>query len=648
MATVTLTPSKVYQVSEYKVTAVNPSKKQIRSVSSGGSYSPKLWVIADFDISASLARYISTSATGTLTNTVWTGSGGGQREAYAVALSYSGDYAVGDSVASKWSNANMTGSTAYVAPTNITLNYNNNRIQNINQKLRLQFYSVKNDYSNYWQFDDVSIVLTYDTNNVINFSGSMSPRSGFLNPAEAHTFTASTPTNQGNLINYQITGGTFYYRQGTSGAYTSKALTGSTVSLPAGALTGNTSYQVYMSLTAQDGQTATTETGTISTVDAIPSVTLISPINEVTYGTATFRWNYSISTGTPQKAFDLQTSTDGSTWSMLASHVEQAETTYTADISTSGTVYWQVRGYNQDNVAGSWSSSGSFINNVPPEAPTITSISATGRPVITWAADDQIAYQAQILLNGEIIEDSGPVYSSAATYRALEYLPDNTYKIRVRIFNTYGTASDWAETDYTEAAGLTAPIFTATSTDGGLLIEIEPSADFATYYIKRNGVTIASTSGTFLDRFASGPTTYTVIGVTSEDTDAMSTQTVNVEVKSNMIIDPDGTVYEVNHRLGSPVGVSKQITAVFDTAEFIGASVPEHHFAKMRETRFSVVFKDYVDIERMLGRVVFYADMYGNGDWCAVTSVGRVESKYGNETTAELQVTKYNEAIAYA
>lgn len=471
---------------------------------------------------------------------------------------------------------------------------------------------------------------------------------GYVRPDQAKALTFSSNYVANIDEQYTIQSGVFYYKLTSASSYSSESFTGSTFTLPANTLTTGNTYNAYAVITMDDGTTVNVSFNDISTVDAVPTVSLISPINEVVYGTATFKWNYSVSTGTPQKAVDLQTSSDGSTWADLLNHEETTATTYTAEIGTSGTVYWRARGYNQDNVASEWSEAASFINNIPPDAPTITSVTATGRPSITWAAEDQIAYQVQILLNGEIIEDSGPVYSSAAAYRALEYLPDNTYTIRVRIFNTYGTASDWAETDYTEAAGLTAPIFTATSTDGGLLIEIEPSADFATYYIKRNGMTIASTSGTYLDRFASGPTTYTVIGVTSEDTDAMSTQTVNVEVKSNMIIDPDGTVYEVNHRLGSPVGVSKQITAVFDTAEFIGASVPEHHFAKMRETRFSVVFKDYVDIERMLGRVVFYADMYGNGEWCAVTSVGRVESKYGNETTAELQVTKYNEAIAYA
>lgn len=492
-----------------------------------------------------------------------------------------------------------------------------------------------------------SISATYVYTTKADPSITCSIRGGYLRPDQANTFVFTSNRVAGIDEQYTVKSGVFYYKLAAASSYTSIPFTGDTLELPANTLaTGNT-YNAYAVITVDDDTTVNVTFNDISTVDATPTVSPISPVNEVVYGTAAFRWNYSISTGTPQKAFDLQTSADGSTWSTLANHVEQDETTYTADISTSGTVYWQVRGYNQDNVASAWSESATFINNMPPDAPTITSVSATGRPLITWASGDQIAYQVQILLGGEVIEDSGAVYSGESSYQVAEYLPDNTYSIKVRVYNQYGLISDWAETEYTEAGGVTPPEFVVTSTESGALIQITTEPGM-TYYIKRNGVTIATTSGAYLDRFASGPTAYTVIAVTSQDMDAMSTQTVNVEVPSNRLIDPDGTVYEVNHRLGSPVGVSKQITAVFDTAEFIGASVPEHHFAKMRETRFSVVFKDYVDIERMLGRVVFYADMYGNGDWCAVTSVGRVESKYGNETTAELQVTKYNEAIAYA
>lgn len=478
-------------------------------------------------------------------------------------------------------------------------------------------------------------------------SVSCSFRGGYVRPDQAKALTFSSNYVANIDEQYTIQSGVFYYKLTSASSYSSESFTGSTFTLPANTLTTGNTYNAYAVITMDDGTTVNVSFNDISTVDAVPTVSLISPINEVVYGTATFKWNYSVSTGTPQKAIDIQTSSDGSTWADLLNHEETTATTYTAEIGTSGTVYWRARGYNQDNVASEWSEAASFINNIPPDAPTITSVTATGRPSITWAAEDQIAYQAQILLDDEVIEDSGAVYSSESSFRSAEYLEDNTYTIRVRVYNQFGKISEWAEADCTISGGTTTPTFTATSTDNGAMIQITAETGM-TYYVKRNGVLIGkATEGLYVDRFASGETTYTVVAVDSLGNAAMASQTIDVEVKGNILITESGHVFEVNHRLGSPVGVSKQVNAVFDTAEFIGASTPEHIFAKMRETRYSVVFKDYVDAESLLGQTVFYADMYGNGDWCAVVSVGRVESRYGNETTAELQVTRHTETAAY-
>ena len=478
-------------------------------------------------------------------------------------------------------------------------------------------------------------------------SVSCSFKGGYVRPDQSKALTFASNYVANIDEQYTIKSGVFYYKLTSASSYSSESFTGSTFTLPANTLTTGNTYNAYAVITMDDDTTVNVTFNDISTVDAVPSVSLISPINEVVYGTATFMWNYSVSTGTPQKAVDLQTSSDGSTWDDLLNYEETTATSYTSDIATSGTVYWRARGYNQDNVASEWSEAASFINNIPPDAPTITSVTATGRPSITWAAEDQIAYQVQILLDGEVIEDSGAVYSSESSFISAEYLEDNTYTIRVRVYNQFGKISEWAEADCTISGGTTAPTFTATSTDNGAMIQITAETGM-TYYVKRNGVLIGkATEGLYVDRFASGETTYTVVAVDSLGNAAMASQTIDVEVKGNMLITEAGEVFEVNHRLGSPVGVSKQVNAVFDTAEFIGASTPEHVFAKMRETRYSVVFKDYVDAESLLGQTVFYADMYGNGDWCAVVSVGRVESRYGNETTAELQVTRHTETAVY-
>lgn len=478
---------------------------------------------------------------------------------------------------------------------------------------------------------------------------SSSFRGGYLNPTKANTITFTSNLIERLYEQYTITSGVFYYKTTSASTYQNIAFTGTSVTLPTGTLTTGQTYNAYADITVDDGTVVTVNLADISTVDAIPTVTPISPINTITYGEVTFRWSYSVSTGADQLAFDIQTSSDGETWDTFADHVVSTTSAYTSTVSTSGTIYWRVRGYNQDNVASEWSTAVSFVNNIPPEPPVITSVTVSGRPTISWSAGDQIAYQVQILDGDTIVEDSGAVYSAQKQYQTQDYLPDGLYTVRVRVYNVYGKVSEWAETTFTQSSSLTPPTFALTGTPDGVNVQIDTDPAFSIYYIKRNGVTIGQTTdGTYVDRFANGTNTYTVIGVTSDGMSAQSTETITFTVASNMLISTDGQVYYVNHRMGSPVGVSKQVNATYDQANYIGASLPEHHFAKLIEGRFTITFKDYVNTENLLGQTMYYADMYGNGAWVAVVSVGRTENRYGNETSAELQLTAYDEETDYA
>lgn len=642
MATITLTPSNYYQITNNVVTAKNPQKKYVGIDPQNSSNIDFVYV--EFNLPSNVKHVLVTDNQIYLSGVVRT-MYVTSRQPKENSKIYTSGITVGDILYNDGTIISKDERTSGGEDRHTRVA----SIMNLpNQKFYIIVAPTVIGKGDDYYFTACTLKLTYTASSTLP-TLTLSPQSGFVDPQKSKTFTVSRSSVSGLLMQYSITSSTFYYRLSGGSSYSSRAFTTATsITVPANTFSGASQYQIYAKSILDNNSSIQSSVGTISTEDAIPTVTPISPINEVMYGSATFKWSYSISTGTAQRAYTLQVSPDGSTWTTLSDHVSTSATTITTDVSVSGTVYWRVRAYNQDDVASAWSAVASFVNNIPPAAPTITSISATGRPVITWAASDQIAYQVQILSDGEVVEDSGAIYSSGAEYRAQEYLVTGSYVARVRIYNEYGRISDWAEIDCTVPNVVTAPTFTVASTDDGALIEIATTPSVSTYYIKRNGVLIGrATNGRYVDRFASGPTTYTVIAVTTEDYSAMSTQTVNIEVKSNMLITEAGEVFEVNHRLGSPVGVSKQVNAVFDTAEFIGASTPEHHFAKMRESRFTVVFKDYVDAESLLGQTVFYADMFGNGAWCAVTSVGRVESRYGNETTAELQVTRHTETAAY-
>ena len=478
---------------------------------------------------------------------------------------------------------------------------------------------------------------------------SSSFKGGYWRPDTAKTITFTSTNITMIDEQYTVSSGVFYYKLSSAGSYTSVSFSGSSLTVPANTLTTGNTYNAYAVITVDDGATVNVSFNDISTVDAIPTTTPIAPINTVVYGTTTYRWSYSVSTGTQQKAVDLQISTDDATWTDVLNHSVQAETYYTDDVSTSGTIYWRVRGYNQDDAAGSWSASVTFINNIPPDPPVITSVTNEGRPTVSWSSNDQIAYQVQVLQNNTVIQDSGAVYSTEMSYQIPDFLLDGAYTIRVRVINVYGKASEWAETQFTMSSTLTAPVYTLSGSDNGVTILIDTDPAVSTYYIKRNGVTVGSTtSGSYTDRFANGTVTYTVIAVDSIGQAAQTTKSITFAVDHNQLISRDGTVYLINRRMNSPVGVSKQVSAYYDQANFLGASLPEFHFAKMRDGRFTVAFKDYINAESLLGTVMYYADMYGNSEWVAVTSVGRTESRYGNETTAELQLASFNEEISYA
>lgn len=499
---------------------------------------------------------------------------------------------------------------------------------------------------NYINTDKLTGSASYTYGSKATPSISASFKGGYLRPDVANTITFTS--NKINYIDeqYSVASGTLRYKLSSASTWTSINFTGNSVTIPANTFSSGNTYNMEASIVTDDSTSVTVTFNNVSTVDATPTVTGVSPNGTVGYGDVSFSWLYSITTGTPQRAYEIRYKVDGGAY-VTTGKVISSATQAIVNIPTSGTVAWSVRAYNQDDVASDWSSDLTFVNVAPPQAPTITSISATSRPVVTWSSADQIAYQVQILNNGNVLEDSGMIYSGSNSYTSDEYYPDGTYLVKIRIVNQYGRTSDWASSEFTLTSTLTAPPFTLASTPDGVQITITTSGTFSAYYIKRDGVTIAQTDGSYIDRYGNGEHTYTVIGVSGND-GAQSSQMITSIIDHTSLITEDGTVYEVNHRMGSPVGIGYQVNVVFDTAEYIGASVPEHTFAKMREKRYSIAFKDYVDVEELLGKTVYFADIYGNGDWCAITSIGRTESRIGNETTAELQVTKHDEAIDYA
>lgn len=493
--------------------------------------------------------------------------------------------------------------------------------------------------------------LTFTAGSTYPFTVTSSLSGGYKSPSKPFTVDLSVTYYSDAITQYKIASGTLYRKKSGASSYQQIPFTGRSVTVSAGTLESNTSYDVYFTATASNGASATTSHVTISTVDGTAVVTVVSPNNEVTHGDITYAWNYSNTTGESQYAFDIQTSPNNSTWTTIFNHVVTSQTSANYTQTSSGDTYWRVRGYNQNNVAGSWSASAKYINNVPPQPPVILEIIPGGRIQVRWSAENQISYRLEVIddATGQTMYDSGDVYSSESLALANTYLPDGSYTIRVKISNIYGKESDWATSNYQQTSELSEFEYSANYTENGVTITIL-SEGFETYYLMRNGQLVAHfNETTYTDMFASGETNYRLIAVDSEDNFAQAIFTINAAVPSARLITPGGQVLTVSARWDNFNNAEHSEEIRYSANEYLGASYPEHLFSKMHIKRFTRAFYDPNRIaKQLLGTVAFYADEYGNGDWVAITSYTRSDSWLGDATNIEMEVTTRKEDVTYA
>lgn len=483
----------------------------------------------------------------------------------------------------------------------------------------------------------------------------MSPTTGFIDPAQSKTFTATAKKRSGASDPMQwffLASGVLHYKKTEDESYTdiSQIFTGTPnmIELPANSLVPGSTYDIYLSVTGDDGATADSAVGSFTTVDGAAVATAVSPKNTLEHGTILLKWNYYNERGTKQYAYEIKYTVNGGSEVFPTGKVVSQDTETTITIPTAGTVAWSVRAYNQDDVAGNWSEAITFVNAVPPSPPVISDVSHQGRPVVSWICADQVAFQVQALSNGEVVYDSGTIYSGAQQYQLEKFLPDGSYVFRVRIFNSLGYSSDWAEVNYDQTfPGLPDITLTAEGQADGVAVSFTPDVAYAAYYLERNGKLITEVpGGSYVDLFPGASNIYTLIAVTSEGYTKFSETEISYIPEKTTIKTADGRQIDASKRWTSRIKPSKQITPEFELYSFIGADRPEIVVSKMRNTRYSFAFHDANRIaENLIGRDVFYSDIFGNAEWCQVTSVTRSDEWFGNETVLELTAILHDEEI---
>lgn len=487
--------------------------------------------------------------------------------------------------------------------------------------------------------------------------------------AGTNAFFKCSTVQKNTYAQYTWESATVYYKESSASTYqsTTGTISGTwsdyTISTDL-SFSDNVTYDIYITAVSDDGSTASTPVSQFTTEDAAAVSTCIAPSGAFTTGEVTFIWSHATAYGTPQYAYDLQYSdNNGSSWTPVASHVVSQSSTTTATITSAGVYIWRVRTYNSNDVAGEWATA-AFVNNVPAIPPTNLVVNTKGRPTVEWASVSQSAYQVQALLNDNVIYNSGAVYTTETRHFVNVYFDDTkSYTFRVRIYNALGEVSDWTATGYQQPPVNDIEMRLENNEEGGAIISAKEQLFYENdvegikkFYLLRNNKPIALiTEGQYIDRFAVGPTSYSVVGVTEDDQSDIKTMSLDVKYPHATIITRDGQAFLVNKRVERAFEIQTSNEADINKANFIGDSLPTHYPGQLRTKVFTVsFFDDHGIVNGLLGSLVYYADNFGNGGWCMVSSYDKKDSfikddrgNFANEVTLTLEVTKYDDSIEY-
>lgn len=281
------------------------------------------------------------------------------------------------------------------------------------------------------------------------------------------------------------------------------------LTVPAETFPGASSIQWKVRVHSTGGDWYESSWYTLSTADTLATATPVAPVTAVVDGSEPIRftWAEANDSGSIPTGADLEYSTNGgTTWSTLASvSGTVAEYTAPASVFSAGEIFWRVRAYNIDGVAGPWTEA-SFICFAAPAAPFV-SVTAVPFAEITWQSTGQQAYE--ITIDGESL---GPKFGTDKTYKVQLPLSDGAHSVSVRVQGVYSlwSAPGTVEVMISNEPGNAVELEGAFAVDAALSwISADLSADFLIF---RDGALIGHTDvDRFTDRFVLGSHSYYVI-----------------------------------------------------------------------------------------------------------------------------------------
>ena len=352
------------------------------------------------------------------------------------------------------------------------------------------------------------------------------------------TFSFTQNTDEPSLEALKIVSFTLQLRVHGQSAITSIPVTtwagdAPNVTVPAGTISGESiDWRVIAKTNAN--QTLTSDWMTLSVEDVPPVARPISPKDVVVNGSVDqpFVWMHATSTGTAQTKAELQASTDGNTWTALATVTgSEQQWTCPAGTLTPNVKFWRVRTYNSANAASDWSEPAQILVIAAPTAPSIQIKSTGPRPSISWQTSEQEAYQVE--LDGKL--SGGTHYGTEKNWTSPAYLADGSHTVRVRVQNQYGMWSGWgaAALPVTNTPGASITLTVQASSVADLSWQTSGSYDF--YLVYRNGKPIAKLTQTlYTDELSSGSTTYQVRGCYADSSNYGLSGAVTVDVRARV------------------------------------------------------------------------------------------------------------------
>lgn len=392
--------------------------------------------------------------------------------------------------------------------------------------------------------------------------------------------------------------------------------------IPANTLEAS-AYEWQVSVTTDDGRTATTEWQEFTTVDGTSSAKIIRPNLITLDGSAVnrFEWEHTISTASLPRGYEIQYREGDSQWQTLIDQKQTDQTYYDVPANTlpAGNLEWRVRTYNSNLTPGNWSDSASIIVRSAPPAPIITSVTSSPRPVISWQSEGQI--QAEVRIN----DSTRSVLSAAKSYRWEDFLPDGFITVNVRVKNQFDLWSPWASAQTTVKNTPSGQI-TLSASVSNYAVSLSINSTYPQNYIYRDDVLIGKavnregvdTAFTYLDDTALGSHSYYAMGVDDQSNYQQSERiTAEVSVPFGVIGELKALSWiELKRKRGSypshDIKRSYPVTMVYYSGNPLPVAYVSNELDASHTLEFTTDKTTADHLENLTGKTVIYKDVRGD------------------------------------